>query len=138
MSIFSKVQPLSAELPQTVRQVLGEEAAQDMLTWLNRRLSFSRVRITPFIARQKVNVLVSEQVSGLFLAGEPTLIEDESGSQVWRVPVDLTLPKRGRVGPVGELEVDAYYGQVRANDALLQQMAQRAEQLMDQLDGKTT
>ena len=137
MSTFSKVQPLSAELPQTVRQVLGEEAAQDMLTWLNNRFSFLQVRVTPFIARQKVNVLVSERVSGLFLAGEPTLIEEESGSQVWRVPVDLTLPKRGRVGRVGQLEVDAYYGQVHVNKALLEQMAQRAEQLMDQLDGKT-
>ncbi len=132
MSIFSKVQPLSTELPQTVRQVLGEEAAQDMLTWLNSRLSVSRVRITPFIARQKVNVLVSERVSGLFLAGEPILIEEENGSQVWLVPVDLTLPKRGRVGRVGELKVDAYYGQIHVNDVLLQQMAQRAEQLMDQ------
>ena len=105
---------------------------------LNNRFSFLQVRVTPFIARQKVNVLVSERVSGLFLAGEPTLIGEESGSQVWRVPVDLTLPKRGRVGRVGQLEVDAYYGQVHVNEGLLEQMAQRAEQLMDQLDGKTT
>jgi len=69
MHTFSKARALSAELPQTVRQALGEEAAQDMLTWLNNRLSVSRVGVTPFIARQKVNVLVSEQVSGLFLAG---------------------------------------------------------------------
>lgn len=104
-----------------------------MLTWLNNRLSFLRVRVTPFIAHQKVNALVSERVSGLFFApaGEPTLIEEESGSQVWRVPVDLTLPKGGRVGRVGQLEVDAYYGQVHVNDALLEQMAQRAEQLMN-------
>lgn len=124
-----------AELPQMGRHALFEAAPQDRVRWLINQLSLARIRITPFIARQKVNVLVSERVSGLFLAGEPTLAQQANarGEQVWRVPVDLTLPKRGRVGRVGEVEVDAYYGLVDVNDALLEQMAQRAEQLVGQL-----
>lgn len=124
-----------AELPQMGRHVLFDTTPQDRVRWLINQLSLARIRVTPFMARQKVNVLVSERVSGLFLADEPTLAQHANarGEQVWRVPVDLTLPKRGRVGRVGEVEVDAYYGLVDVNEALLEQMAQRAEQIMDQL-----
>ncbi len=124
----------STELPQSVQRALGKEAAQDLVRWLTNQLTLSHVRVSAVRARRKVNVFVSERVSGLFLAGEPILVQREDGEEVWSVPVDLTLPKRGGVGNVGQVEVHAYDGQVYSNQALLEQMAQRAEQLMDQLD----
>jgi hypothetical protein len=48
---------------------------------------------------------------------------------VWRVPVDLTFPSHGHVGRVGEIEVDARYGEVRYTAALLTQMADEADRL---------
>lgn len=127
----------STELPLTVRHALGKEAAQDLMTWLEERLSTvalsPKVRVSAFIARQKVNLLTLQRVSNLFLADQPTLVKKENGNWVWLVPVDLTLPRRGRVGRVGQLEVDAYYGQVYYNQTSLDQMADEAQRLMDQL-----
>jgi len=52
---------------------------------------------------------------------------------VWRVPVDLTFPSHGRVGCVGELDVDARYGQVCYTDTMLTQMADEARRLAEQV-----
>ena len=108
------------ELPSTVREALGADAARDLADWLDRRLGFAEsVAISDRIARQKVNVLLLEQVSNLLLAGEPTLVSSPEGKWVWRVPVDLTFPSRGRVERVGEVDVDAQYGEIHYDDAIL-------------------
>lgn len=124
-------------LPETVLQAWGPEAAQDFVAWLEERLSAEGlppgVQLSAFVARQKVNVLVLEQVSNLLLAGEPTLVQTSNGSWVWHVPVDLTFPARGRIGSVGEIEVDARYGEVRYSEDLLAQMADQAQRLAQQV-----
>ena len=89
--------------------------------------------IDKFVARQKVNVLVLERISNLLLAGEPRLVQQVGERWVWRVPVDLTFPSHGRVGCVGELDVDARYGRVCYADALLAQMADQARRLAEQV-----
>jgi hypothetical protein len=76
-----------------------------------------------------------EQVSNLLLAGEPWLEQGSDGRWTWRVPVDLTFPSHGRVGCVGEVGVDARYGVVRYDDALLAQIAGKAERLAQQTLG---
>jgi hypothetical protein len=125
------------ELPKTVLEAWGPEAARDFIAWLEERLGAgevpSGVQISAFVARQKVNVLVLEQISNQLLAGEPTLVQAPDGSWLWRVPVDLTFPSRGRVGCVGEIEVDARYGEVRCNEELLAQMADQTQQLAQQV-----
>jgi hypothetical protein len=85
--------------------------------------------ISELVARQKVNVLVLTRVSNLLLAGEPKLIQRSEAAWVWRVPVDLTFPSYGRVGQVGELEVDALRGEVYYTEALLVQLQKEAERL---------
>ena len=69
----------STELPLTVRHALGKEAAQDLMTWLEERLSTvahqPKIRVSAFIARQKVNLLTLRRVSNLFLADQPTLVQ---------------------------------------------------------------
>lgn len=125
---------LIAELPGSVQRALGEKAAQDLVTWLTKQFTLSRVHITPAIARRKVNVLTLERVSNLFLADEPTLMQRANGDWIWSVPVDFTLPGHGRVGRVGQVEVNASDGQVYATRALLDEMANKAEALVEQLE----
>ena len=120
------------QLPDTVLTALGNEAAQDFTNWLEGRLREARViSISPFMARQKVNVLLLEQVSNLLLADEPELVEMDR-HWLWQVPVDLTLPGRGRIGRVGTLTVDAIYGEVRYTDDLLGEIEANSERLMSQ------
>jgi len=123
-------------LPKTVVQAWGPEATRDFEAWLEERLRVvqapSQVQISAFVARQKVNVLMLEQVSNLLLASEPTLEPAPDGNWRWRVPVDLTFPTRGRVGCVGEVEVDARYGEVHYDDALLARITDEAKRLAQQ------
>ncbi len=125
------------ELPKTVRRAWGPEIAKDFTVWLVEQLNAvgfaSNIQISAFVARQKVNVLVLQRVSNLLLAGEATLEQTSTADWVWRVPVDLTFPSHGRVGCVGEVEVDARYGEVRYTEALLAQMTDEAERLAEQV-----
>jgi len=122
------------ELPDTVRKALGPEAARDFTAWLEEQLRSARphVPISAFVARQKVNELMLEQVSNLLLADEPSLIRLSEDDWVWRVPVDLTYPSHGRAGRVGTLDVDARYGEVRFTDATLTQLRESAQRLAQQ------
>lgn len=123
-------------LPETVVQAWGKQASQDFIDWLEERVpviqTTAQVQISAFVARQKANVLMLEQVSNLLLADEPVLEHTSEGEWHWRVPIDLTFPAYGRVGKVGEIIVDAQYGNVYYDDALLAQISAGAEQLANQ------
>jgi len=125
------------ELPDTVQKAWGPDVAKDFSAWLDGKLREARlvpgIQISAFVARQKVNALMLEQVSNLLLADEPRLVRQPDERWVWRVPVDLTFPSHGRVGRVGELDVDAHYGEVRYTDALLAQMADESRRLAEQV-----
>jgi hypothetical protein len=123
----------ATQLPETVRQALGSDAARDLAAWLEERLHASEVSISAFVARQKVNVLMLEQVSNLLLADEPELIQRADRTWLWRVPIDLTYPSHGRVGRVGEVEVDARHGEVHYTDAALNQIRDKAQHLAQQV-----
>jgi hypothetical protein len=123
-------------LPETVVQAWGTQASQDFMGWLEERVpviqTAAHIQISAFVARQKVNVLMLEQVSNLLLAGEPALGQTPEGHWQWCVPIDLTFPARGRVGRVGEVIVDARYGSVQYDDALLARITDKAENLARQ------
>jgi hypothetical protein len=125
------------DLPETVRQAWGPEIARDFTAWLAKQLSAvglaPDIQISALVARRKVNTLVLQRVSNLLLTGEPTLEQTTTGAWIWRVPVDLTFPSHGRVGCVGEIEVDARYGEVRYTEAILEQMRDEAERLAEQV-----
>lgn len=123
----------SVNLPDTVLEALGTQAASDFASWLEERLHdaglIAEVQISAFVARQKVNVLVLEQISNLLLAGTPKLIQT-AGKWFWRVPIDLTLPSKGRIGRVGTIDVDALYGQLQYDEPLLTQITNETERLI--------
>ncbi len=123
-------------LPPSVAEVLGEKASQDLMLWFQDQMSATPeagIQISDFVARQKVNVLMLEQISNLLLAGTPELIQDEGRGWVWRVPVELTFPSRGRVGQVALLDVDARYGFVYHDAATLEEVQQRTDLLTQQI-----
>lgn len=128
-------------LPETVVRAWGSTAARDFMAWLEEWFRVGpclQVQISAFVARQKVNVLMLEQVSNLLLAGEPILEQAPDGNWVWRVPVDLTLSTRGRIGCVGEVDVDVRYGEVHYDDALLARITSEAQRLVQQTLHATT
>jgi hypothetical protein len=123
-------------LPPSVAEVLGEKASQDLMLWFQDQMSATPeagIQISDFVARQKVNVLMLEQISNLLLAGTPELIQDEGRGWVWRVPVELTFPSRGRVGQVALLDVDARYGYVYYDAATLKEAQRRTDLLTEQI-----
>jgi hypothetical protein len=126
-----------SKLPNTVLQSWGSEAASDFAVWLTEQFSSigldPQIQISPFIARQKINVLMLERVSNLLLAGEPNLRQDVENNWVWRVPIYLTFPSHGRAGFIGEIEIDAHYGEIRYNEDLLNQFASKADEVAKQV-----
>ena len=86
------------------------------------------LNITPFVARQKVSGLVLSEVGTGIGADEPTLILSNK-RVVWRVPVFLALPGLGRLGQVGEIDVDAQTGEVLADRSALNRMIDNANRL---------
>lgn len=118
-------------LPPTIERAWGSEVATEFVSWLQNQLQDAQQtpEISAFIARQKVNVLMLERVSNLLLANEPTLIQTAPSHWVWRVPIDMTLPKQGRIGLVGSVDVNTMSGEIVYDQQLLEQFEQAAEQL---------
>ena len=79
---------------------------------------------TAVSARRKVNAFLATHVGNLLLAGEPTLSITER--IVWRVPVDVTDPVNGRLGLVGEVDVDVDSGELLLTSAQISQLEQDA------------
>ncbi len=86
------------------------------------------LNVTPFVARQKVGGLVLSKVGTGVGSDEPSLIVT-SEHVVWRVPLFLALPGLGRLGEVGEIDVDAQTGEVLADRATLEQIVENAKRL---------
>jgi hypothetical protein len=86
------------------------------------------INITPFVARQKVNVLVLDRIGTGLLAENPDLVATD-GRLRWRVPVVLSLAGHGRIGQVGTVDVDVQTGEVLADDDLIKTINQHAIQL---------
>ncbi len=88
-----------------------------------------KVNVTPFIARQKVNVFLLDKAGTGLLSGSPGLAI--IGERLcWRIPVTLALPGLGRVGKVSSVDVDAQTGEVHADGALIDDIIRRANRLM--------
>jgi len=126
---------LMPAIPNTVLDALGEEAARDLESWLQAHLETiqrGQPPISPLVARQKVNVLMLEQVSNLLRAGEPVLERAADGTVTWRVPVLLTMSQQGVLGQVGEIMVDAVHGSLLYDDAAFARIVAACEQLVSQ------
>ena len=85
------------------------------------------VTVTAAAARRKVNAYLASNLGNLLLSGEPALtITDRI---VWRVPVDVTDPIDGRIGHIGNVDVDAENGELLITADQLDQLAQNGLRL---------
>ena len=88
----------------------------------------AKINVTPFVARQKVNVLLLDKAGTGLLSESPELATSR-GRLYWRVPVALALPGRGRLGQVGVIDVDVQTGEVLTDDLLISDITRHANQL---------
>ena len=86
------------------------------------------IQITADEAQRQVNRWLIDEVSYLLGAERPTL---SIGTRpVWRVPAWLSLPSLGRVGIVGQIEVDVETGEMRG----LGERRAEIERYLDELE----
>jgi hypothetical protein len=79
-------------------------------------------------ARRQANYWLLENIGNLLRAEPPELVLGDR--LVWRADIVLTSPRRGRVGSVGRLEIDATTGEILANDKLAEEMIPLAADLI--------
>lgn len=87
----------------------------------------AQVNISAVMARRKVNAFLATHVGNLLLASEPALTLTRR--ILWRVPVDLTSPQQGRVGRVGEIDVDVETGELFVDNQRIQVIVDNAQRL---------
>jgi hypothetical protein len=92
----------------------------------------AQLNITPFVVRQKVSGVVLSQVGTGVSADEPMLVVANE-RLVWRVPVFLALPGLGRLGDLGQIDVDVQTGQVLADQAMFKQLIENAQRIVTPL-----
>ncbi len=88
----------------------------------------AEINVTATIARRKVNAFLATYVGNLLLADEPVLTMGER--IVWRVPIDLTAPPDGRLGRVGEIDVDIESGELVVDEAQINRIRNHAHRLV--------
>lgn len=121
-------------VPKSVEKALGTQASRDLEQWIQSVIAEvvqMQYPVSAFIARQKVNGLMLDHVSNLMMSGDPVLTHLEDGKTVWRVPIYLTMGKRGRIGQVGTIDVGVELGDISYTDDDLLSIAKKAQQLAD-------
>jgi len=89
------------ELPATSRVTVKIEVSTD-------------VNVTSFTARQKANHFLVTRVGDQLCAGQPELVVGPK--LCWRAPVQYTPSRKGALGIVGHLQIDAETGEVTIAD----------------------
>jgi len=87
----------------------------------------AKLNLTDVIAQRKVSKLLLEQVGNLLYGERPSLVAGRR--LLWRVPVWLGLPSTGPVGQVGALDVDAQSGEILFTQQILDEIAERGDEL---------
>lgn len=95
----------------------------------------SDINVSAFVARQKVDNFVLNEISYMLHAGEPVLVIADS--VYWRVPIILSAASKGDVGEVGAIAVNAQTGQMIVTPHLLAEVNARAEGLAAHFAPKT-
>jgi hypothetical protein len=88
------------------------------------------INITAFTARQQASGYVGSHISHLLAGMEPALIFSQK-RLVWRVPIVLATPQRGRLGEVGYLDIDARTDQLLITPDFIEQIKQHAQTLAE-------
>jgi hypothetical protein len=87
------------------------------------------IQISAQEARRRVNNWVHLEVSSQMRAMQPQLAITTDGMAHWRVPLHLTFPALGDVGPVGAVLVDVQQGVVTPSSDEIAEIKQNAQTL---------
>lgn len=113
---------MAVELSEVLPRV---EAAQVDITV---RVS-TTLNVTQVAAQRKINVFVLNEI-GTGLGGDTPTLVIHNDRLCWRVPVILALVPKGRLGQVGQIDVDAQTGEILADDQLIRDITDHAERLV--------
>lgn len=113
---------MAVELSEVLPQVEGAQV--DITVHVSAKLN-----VTQVAARRKVNVFVLNEI-GTGLGGDTPTLVIQNDRLCWRVPVILALAPKGRLGQVGQIDVDAQTGEILADDQLIRDIADHAERLV--------
>ncbi|MDY7079800.1 MAG: hypothetical protein SXV54_23195 [Chloroflexota bacterium] len=86
-----------------------------------------QINVSAEEAQRKVSVFVLTKISNLMHGEMPTLILGER--VYWRVPVHLTFPTTGDVGPVGSIDVDVSNGELYATPGIIAAIETHAQSI---------
>ncbi len=84
------------------------------------------LNITAYTAKRKANTFVLNRMGTGLFGDEPQLVVTDK-LICWRVPIFLSTASHGRVGQVGQIDIDAQTGEVLANDETLKEISDNAE-----------
>ena len=113
---------MSAELQNVVPQL---PAAQ-----VNVSINISAtLNITAYTAKRKANVFVLNRLGTGLFGDEPKLIVTDK-LICWRVPIFASTASQGRLGQVGQIDVDAQTGEVLADENVLKEIGDNADRLV--------
>ena len=86
----------------------------------------AEINISAYVARQKANRFLILHVGDQLCAGEPELAVGPR--LLWRIPVQYSPSRRGMLGIVGHLLIDAESGEVTVADGqTIEDLMERAE-----------
>lgn len=85
------------------------------------------VKVSAFMAKQKVTRFVASHISTHMHGGEPKMVVGERIA--WRVPVVFSMAPEGERGVVGEIDVDVETGATQMTQSLVEGIKERAKQL---------
>lgn len=80
-------------------------------------------------AKRKLTGLLIDEVSLFVTPYSPLLIVTDKSNIFWRFPVYLVLGRRGELGQVGEVDVDAYSGDILITAEKIEEFKANAERL---------
>ena len=95
----------------------------------------AQVNVTDLTAQRKVSKLLLDHVGNLLYGERPSLVVGRR--LLWRVPVWLALPTTGPLGQVGTLDVDAQTGEVLSTQQILEEIAERGDELAQRATSTT-
>ena len=87
------------------------------------------IQISAAEARRRANNWVHLEISSQIRAMQPQLVIPTEGLAHWRVPLHLTFPALGDVGPVGAVLVDVEQGVVAPSVDDIAEIKQNAQTL---------
>ena len=112
---------MSAELQNVVPQLPSAQ--------VNVSINISAtLNLTAYTAKRKANVFVLNRLGTGLFGDEPKLIVTDK-LICWRVPIFASTASQGRLGQVGQIDIDAQTGELLADENVLKEIGDNADRL---------